>query len=522
MEVGMYSVLIVDDEAVTRKGLTSHVNWEKYNVTNVNTASSGKDGINFMEQHHVDVVISDVRMPGMNGIEMCNQIKEIAPNCRIIFLSGYSDKEYLKGAIELEAVSYVEKPIDIEEVENALEKAIGKIEESLTIQKTIDDVIEESRELYTQTFLQKLIKGKLSVDGIKDYVDKLNSAILEKTRFNIVIFKANSDENAVSALIDIISECIVGIEYLYFVKEYRYVIFLIAYNDSDSSALKEMYSNMSKALSSHPELKANGSFGNTVSNIMNVKNSYETGVLMLQQLFFLGYGKINHYLKKNDNNSEKINLSDEIFNNLSEALRRYDKETCFNIVNNVKGIVSKKTGVLVSHVKAVYFRITETIINIAWLAKEDETHLSDAEKVSFIMEKLNTLDTLDECDAYVKNLLNEYFSNVQDFINNSKLIIDIIEYIKNNYTNANLCLNDIADSVYITPNYMNSVFKKKFGTTVGQYITMVRINAAKELIMDRSIKLSEVADMVGYNDAGYFTKVFRKNVGMSPKDYRER
>jgi len=518
----MYSVLIVDDESVTRKGLASHVNWEKYNIENVYTASSGKDGINFISEHPVDLIISDVRMPGMNGIEMCNQIKSILPDCRIIFLSGYSDKEYLKGAIELEAVSYVEKPIDVEEVESAIGKAVSKLEESYNIKKTIDDVIEESREMYTQTFLQKLIKGRLTVDEVKQFAQKINTNILNKTRFNVVIFKSNGEEKAISDLIELTSSCMDGFEYLYFVKEYRYIIFLIGYNEAESSEIKLLYNNLQKALVGHPELKANGSFGNTVSNILNVNNSYETGVLMLQQLFFLGYGKINHYLKKNENSNEKLNLSDEIFNNLSEALKRYDRETSYNIINNVKSIVSKKTGVLVSHVKAVYFRIVETIINIAWLAKEEEPMLNDAEKVSFIMEKLNTLDTLDECDAYVKGLLNEYFSNVQDFINNSKLIIDIIEYIKKNYTNPNLCLNDIADSVYITPNYMNSVFKKKFGTTVGQYITAVRINSAKELIMDRSIKLSEVAEMVGYNDAGYFTKVFRKNVGVSPKDYRER
>ena len=138
------------------------------------------------------------------------------------------------------------------------------------------------------------------------------------------------------------------------------------------------------------------------------------------------------------------------------------------------------------------------------------------------MAKLDTMDTLGEYHEYTMELMNEYLHDSKDFANNSRVIIEIVEYINKNYSNPYLSLGEIADSVFMTPNYMNGLFKKKFGTTVGQYITNVRIESAKKLIMDRSIKLSEVAVMVGYNDPGYFTKAFRKNVGMSPKDFREK
>ncbi|MBR3645860.1 MAG: response regulator, partial [Lachnospiraceae bacterium] len=159
----MFNVLIVDDESITRNGLVNHIQWDKFDIESISTSASGVDGINFIKNNKVDLVISDVRMPGMTGIEMCSEIKKIAPECQIIFLSGYSDKEYLMGAIELEAVSYVEKPINISEVEMAIEKAINKISTSENRKKEIDSVIEESRKIMSQAFLQKLIKGKLSV-----------------------------------------------------------------------------------------------------------------------------------------------------------------------------------------------------------------------------------------------------------------------------------------------------------------------------------------------------------------------
>lgn len=125
----MAKILIVDDEEKTRQGLADYVDWEKLGIDGVKTAGNSEEAIKLCARFVPDIILSDIRMPGMNGIELCTYIKEQIPDCEIIFLSGYADKEYLKAAIELNAVSYVEKPVDIEEIEATIRKALRCMQE---------------------------------------------------------------------------------------------------------------------------------------------------------------------------------------------------------------------------------------------------------------------------------------------------------------------------------------------------------------------------------------------------------
>lgn len=516
----MLKALIVDDEAITRNGLINHINWDKFNIDSISTASSGRDGIDYMKNNHIDIVISDVCMPGMTGIEMCGEIKKIAPHCQIIFLSGYSDKEYLMGAIELEAVSYVEKPIQIAEVEGAIEKAVNKISNNEHMRKAIDMAIEESREMMTQVFLQKLIKGKLNVVEIKEQVTRLGLDLLSINRFSVAIFKCKSEEEELDRIVQYLEECMVNTSTIYCITEHQHIVFLIGHRDNDEDKVRTIYNKIKNAVET-TDYRIYGSFGLTVSSILKVQSSYDSAKKQLQQLFFKGYGHMSAGVTNNVN-EDKISIDDRVVQQLDEALTKYDRAMGEQLLADVYNKIDSCRNANISYAKAIYFRIIECIIKAAETFKTSKEETNEAEIVSFIMEKLDTLDTLSECHEYARELMEEYLEDSKDFANNSRVIIDIIEYIKNNYSNPYLCLGDIADSVYMTPNYMNGLFKKKFGTTVGQYITNVRIESAKELIMDRSIKLSEVASMVGYNDPGYFTKAFRKNVGMSPKDFRDR
>lgn len=517
----MYRILIVDDEVITRKGLMNHIHWERLNVTAVNVAAGAKEALHFLETNEVDIILSDVRMPGMNGIDMCTKIRKIAPDCQIIFLSGYSDKEYLKGAIELEAVSYVEKPISIPEVEAAIKKAVVRAGNTKAKKDELSRAVEESRTYIKATFLQKLIGGKLAVNDAKQYMDKLDLGWDSKNRFNIAIFKTGNQDADLEEYADKISIAAKCTAHVCYVKDSKYIVFLFAYTEDESQYMKQSYQNISELAKSDDRLKLNGSFGCTVSNILHTDSSYKSAAILMQQLFFYGYGKMNSYMKdvKRD---EKIEVDEGIIEKYREAIEHYNLEQAEIAEQLLFDSVKEKNDVLVSHVKGLYFRFVQIVLQAAKNFRNDDIKISEAELVAYVWEKLNSLETLQECREYLREEMEEYFKNTSNLATNSKLIIEIMEYVKHNYMRPELCLNDIADNVYITPNYMNTLFKKKLGRTVGQYITDVRMTAAKELIMDRKIKLADIAEMVGYNDPGYFTKVFRKNVGINPKDYRDR
>ena len=122
-----FTVLIVDDEAMPRNVLKDHLPWASLSVSQVHLASDGAEGIESARALCPDIIISDIKMPRLNGLEMAAAIREFLPECQFIFLSGYSDKEYLKGAIKVRAASYVEKPLDLEEITGALQDVISEL-----------------------------------------------------------------------------------------------------------------------------------------------------------------------------------------------------------------------------------------------------------------------------------------------------------------------------------------------------------------------------------------------------------
>ena len=123
-----FSVLVVDDEKMPREILRDSLPWEELRVDRVEEAEDGAQALELARPHRPDIVISDVKMPRMNGLELAGAVREMYPDCQFIFLSGYTDKEYLKGAIKLRAASYVEKPIDLEEVAAVLREVTAELE----------------------------------------------------------------------------------------------------------------------------------------------------------------------------------------------------------------------------------------------------------------------------------------------------------------------------------------------------------------------------------------------------------
>ena len=176
---------------------------------------------------------------------------------------------------------------------------------------------------------------------------------------------------------------------------------------------------------------------------------------------------------------------------------------------------------MVSSVKGIYFRFVETLFQKAEFSAGSEI-VSNAEIVGLIWEKLHGTDTLRKCQQYLEEEVAEYFKNVEELAENNQTIIMVISYIQANYQDSDLCLENIAENVYLSPNYLSGLFKKKMGKTISQYIVDIRVGNAKTLLRNRALKLYDIALQVGYKDANYFTKIFKRAVGITPSEYREK
>ncbi len=515
----MFSVLIVDDEVITRRGLKSHVDWEKLKIDKIYDSGNALEALELVKKVKPDLVLSDVCMPGMNGIEMCTRIREIHKDCQIVFLSGYSDKEYLKGAIQLEAVSYVEKPISIEEVEEALLRAVEKQRKIKQKNEKIRRLVTENHSMTARHLIEKMSIPHLKRELLEQDFAKLRLDWGEMQEFAVVLFKLCSGENSETGLIQReIREEFRGISYIYSMKEYGYLIFICAFSEHGPKKLTELAERIQQSIIRYKQSPYYCAVGECVSSIETIYESYQSAVIKMQQMRFWKKARFGYAKNLQE---EKLNFDEQVFVDFSQAVKQYKEENAVRAMKRLYLFMQNHQTVMVSSVKGIYFRFVEVLFQKAEFAVETPA-ADNAAIVGMIWEKLHEIDSLDGCQHYLEEETTDYFKNIEELAQNNQTIIMIISYIQSNYKDKELCLENIAENVYLSPNYLSSLFKKKMGKTISQYIVDIRVQHAKELLRDRSMKLYDVAVKTGYKDANYFTKIFKKAVGVTPSEYREK
>lgn len=516
----MIRALIVDDEIITRKGLKSHVNWEKLGITEIYDTGNAKDAFQLMQEVKPDVILSDICMPGINGIEMCKKLKEIDSECQIVFLSGYSDKEYLMGAIEVEAVNYVEKPICIEEVEAALAKAVEKRMAGRIKKEKMRRLLTENYTLIQKRLVEQLIMPHAKIKLIEQDLKRLHMDWSEKERFVVCLFHMRgTNQGEGERNIKEIRRELAGISFAGCVKEYSSYVLICAFaGEWELEVARRLVHTLQEKLIKKPQNSLYCVIGNYVSEMEQIYISYQAAVVEMQQLRFWNQTKISWANKE----EERVLVFDEkILEEYVLSLKRFDEKRAFECIETLYQEMKKQHGVMVEKIKGIYFRFLDELLQRV-RNRSGNQELSESMMASVVWEKLRQAETLEVCQDYVRSETQEYFKSVDSMAENNQTIIMIVSYIQKNYNNPGLCLEEIAERVYLSPNYLSSLFKKKVGKTVSQYMTDVRVEQAQKMLRDRKLKLYDVAVRCGYKDANYFTKIFKKSVGITPSEYREK
>ncbi|WP_426348535.1 response regulator [Alloiococcus sp. CFN-8] len=403
----MIKAIIVDDEQITRKGLLEYVNWKSADIEVVGEATDGLEGLHLAEKVKPDLAICDVRMPKMDGIEMAKNLRASLPLCSIIFLSGYSDTEYLKSAIKLKATDYIEKPFNLLEFQELINKTADHIrdEKRKRLEEQRKALNHEKSMLYFKNSLIEdiLNSSAIDFDKLKDGLELLNIKFPLNGEFLCQLIE-NRGDNSEKQILQIINN--LGIE--------RKITF--------------------------------------------ISGTIENQVIILYRLRHKG------------DYEELLNYSNDVLDKL----------------NNIHGL---------------------SVVSAFGEVKKELNELK---------ESYNEAKEAIKTRGYkINNRVIEYDSN-----KDKSIIREIEEYIQNNYQ-KNISINSIASAVYLTPQYLCKLYKKETGKTVNDFITQVRIEASKALLRDRRYKLYEIAERIGYNDANYYARVFKKITGLNPSDYRE-
>lgn len=514
----LIKILVVDDEKATREVIVNLINWENLGIEWIGEAENGIAALSVAFAEKPDILLTDIKMPKMDGIELAEKIRQFLPNCKIIFLSGYSDKEYLKAAIRYKAVSYVEKPIELDVITEVLKAAVDQCH-------TEREHHQKLLTAETNTLCTDLISSKPDCVSINERIKALYPGFMNSDNFISAVIHFHIIEVDSQANHDIFrNECLDQLKfcltqfdgsYLLGFKGSEYIIIHFSLQNLDEETiLNTLQKYLDNIRIRELQIHVSAAVGSLGMGLNGISDSYKTAVIALQQRFYKGIKNILLYY----NNTCPPFVFDEAWlKQISEALIKGSLNDTVIIIKRLTNKIRRNENTQPDYIRNIYFRI---VMLLSIHAKERNIQLLNDE-CSFILDSIANSLTIDEIENETLSLVNSVLAYLDPNPNADDVLYKVTNYIHNNYSNPELSINAIAQDIYLTVSYLCVLFKKGTGKTINQYITEYRIEKAKQLLSNKSVKILDVSKLVGYSDAKYFSRVFEKTTGLKPKKYRE-
>lgn len=529
----MLKVIIADDERIQREGILKHISWQDYNMYVAGTAADGIEALELVKLHDPDILITDVKMPKMNGLELSRKAKELVPGLKIIIISGYEEFEFARTAIELNAHAYILKPVNMGKMRDELTK-IGSIcrseqqaeEEISGLRKQL----EESKPLLVDKFIKDLICGFIQdLDAIRRRAEFL-SVILPDAGYCILIVQVED------LLDNDISEERKQLFYIHFEKhlveacvkfggglvtqlkeaEFAVVLYMQDVQEEEITGLTETI----KAELEEKSCKTVTMGASSIKDsIQLVNEAHREAEMALRQKFYLGKGKCIFYKDIDPQAGTPLSFDDK-YNDLINNIEIGNSYRVEEIFDEIFELFSKSSLISRQYVKAFCFHIMSDIYRILYDMDEKVKSIFGEEDI--LWSKIYRFDTILDVRQWLKNILTTVTQHIfnKKSKKNSYVVDVIIKTLEERY-HEQITIDELSKNVYLTPNYICNIFKESIGESIIDYLTRVRMKHAQKLLADPSLKIYEVAEKTGFNSTSYFSIVFKSNFGISPKDYRD-
>ena len=513
-------LLIVDDEKLTREGIRSSLDLEYLEITEVWLEDDGIHGLETALKEHPDIVLTDVRMPRMNGVQMAERILKDLPGTAVIFMSAYSDKEYLKAAIKLKALEYVEKPLDMEVLSAALKEAVDNRRKAKLSQAAAR--IQEKEQLGHLSLLLSQ-PGEENLNKARQLTAELGLSITAATCFGCIIIESVSPlsslpEDRMNEIRGQFESCLASFKMsqAYVLRGDRLiVIYLFSPEKPADKTLYDCAAFLAEKL--NPICRFFLSLGPVVSGMERAYVSYQEASEYLDEAFFHEYGFIlTHTAEKS-----VFHPPADLLLEFSMALSKKQEDQALEVVRRLYESFVPSDMIGPSQVKDIYYR---------YFSKLEEQGLGNYISLwqkeglasESIWESVMNCTILREINDLLAAKVGLFFERLRNSSVGNPVVFQIKEYIHKNYAAPSLSVPDVSEYVHLSSSYVCTIFKNETGQTLNQYLTDYRIRMSKQFLSDPRYKVADISSKVGYSDGNYYSKTFKKIVGLSPSEYREK
>ena len=543
----MLKIFLAEDEVVVRETIKRMIPWEELGFELVGEAADGEMALPLLIRQQPDLLITDIKMPFMDGLTLARLAKKEIPGLKVVILSGYDDFNYAKQAIGIGVEDYLLKPI----TKNALIERLSEIRSRYEHEKTQKEYYEKfHREMQAyeknsiRDFFEALVRGSMDMMEVYKRAEKLGLDIVAEA-YNVLIFTMNCDEDFSGQKEGYSSQEAESLELLegFFAGHtsallfrsniFSYGVLIKGHRETIQENTRACVEEIKKILNR----KDGGrewflAVGRPVERLSQIQKSYHTASRAFSQRYLydenvLFYDEMetmeqrgnatdaedNAYLQKVDVNAlNPAILQKFLSNGLQEETENFVKDYFYAIGQEPMESLVFRNYVILN----VRFSVLSFLKVLG--CNTDEIEPEDNEEVLTESGK-----SMESAIAYAENVISRAITlRDQNSGNKNRSILKTaVDFIDSHYMEEDISLNTVANVANVSSNHFSALFSQNMGQTFIEYLTTLRMNKAKELLRCTGMRSSEIAGEIGYKDAHYFSYLFKKTQGMTPSDYRK-
>ncbi|NSA99661.1 two-component system response regulator YesN [Clostridium beijerinckii] len=537
--MNLYRIMIVDDEEEIRLGIIKRIDWEANGFIVVGDAENGQDALEKAEKLQPDVIMTDIKMPFMDGLELGKKLVELMPSTKIIVFSGCDDFEYAHKAIKINVVEYVLKPINSAELIEVLVRLKEQLDREYNEKRNLETLYKhyiKSLPVIREQFLVGAIEGRINEEQWHEQMEELGIDFKYK-HLTVGIIQADGtlsfEENLnnfsgqkESALTPISIKKIVDenmgkyCKFISFIYSGMVIVMGNFEKKEDILLFIKGINEVCKVYKRIMSLTIFAGIGYVYSNPSQIRFSYRTAQNALDYRFILGAGKAIYIDDVEPDNSIQLQLDEKEERSMLNAIKISSEDEISEAIDSL----FKKTEDLLLPFNQYRIYLMEIMTSLLKLV---QTYAFDIEEI--FGENFNAYSYLESFNSIheVKKWIIEKAIRINSYIkreriNSSMMLIEKAkQYIKENYSDYDVSVEKLCSKLHVSPTYFSTMFKKETGTSFVNYLTATRLEEAVKLLNTTDDKTYMIAEKVGYPEANYFSYVFKKQFGVSPSKYRK-
>lgn len=519
-----YKVFFVEDEIVTREGIRDNVDWKGNGFEFCGDAPDGEIALPLLQVAKPDVLITDIKMPFMDGLQLSRIVRERMPRVKIIILSGHDEFEYAQQAIKLGVTEYLLKPVTVQDLHKVLQKIAAQLEQERREQeslKKLQEQIEENRATLRERLLLKLVVGAVSSTEAIEKGQLLGVDLIARC-YLVVILKTELgdrseqfDYDEYQQVQQIVSSLVENKPDVFLLKKDWEEIVLVMKGSTPEYMEEErdLLLDLIKQEVKRTRYQLTIGVGAPKKRIADIYQSFVEALVSIQNAADENKAGSSHAVDR----AELLKVDRSAVENYLRSGVKEGFDEFFDAYLQPLGETALKSYLLKNYIFVDVVLATAKLVNE--LGGDIDQVIPELNSIETILASIKTIGQLREhaCKILVSALA---FRDSQTNSQYRGMLRQAKAYIDQHYMDPALSLNEVAAQVNLSPSHFSLVFSQETSQTFKEYVTEIRIKKAKELLRMTTLRAAEISYQVGYSDPHYFSSVFRKTTGLSPTEFR--